>query len=34
LAAGDLNTFVADRQAAINAVGDASGDFFDFDLGI
>jgi len=34
LAAGDLNTFVADRQAAISAVGDASGDFFDFDLGI
>ena len=34
LAAGDLNTFVADRQAAISAVGDASSDFFDFDLGI
>jgi uncharacterized membrane protein YjgN (DUF898 family) len=34
LAAGDLDAFAAGRQAAVSAVGDASGDFFDFDLGL
>jgi uncharacterized membrane protein YjgN (DUF898 family) len=32
--AGDLDAFVAGKQKAIGAVGDASGDFFDFDLGL
>ena len=32
--AGDLNAFVAGKQKAVGAVGDASGDFFDFDLGL
>jgi uncharacterized membrane protein YjgN (DUF898 family) len=34
LPAGDLNVFVAAKQSAVSAVGDASGDFFDFDLGL
>jgi uncharacterized membrane protein YjgN (DUF898 family) len=34
LAAGDLEAFVAGRQKAVGAVGDATGDFFDFDLGL
>jgi uncharacterized membrane protein YjgN (DUF898 family) len=34
LSAGDLNAFVAGKQEAVNAVGDASGDLFDFDLGL
>ncbi len=32
--AGDLNAFVAGKQKAVGAVGDATGDFFDFDLGL
>jgi uncharacterized membrane protein YjgN (DUF898 family) len=32
--AGDLDTFVAERQKEVTAVGDASGDFLDFDLGL
>jgi uncharacterized membrane protein YjgN (DUF898 family) len=34
VASGDLDAFVADEQKSVGAVGDASGDFFDFDLGI
>jgi uncharacterized membrane protein YjgN (DUF898 family) len=34
LPAGDLNAFVAGKQKPVGAVGDASGDFFDFDLGL
>jgi uncharacterized membrane protein YjgN (DUF898 family) len=34
LPSGDLNDFVAGKQKAVSAVGDASGDFFDFDLGL
>ncbi len=34
LPAGDLNAFVAGKQKTVSAVGDASGDFFDFDLGL
>jgi uncharacterized membrane protein YjgN (DUF898 family) len=34
LAAGDLDAFAAGRQSAVSAVGDASSDFFDFDLGL
>jgi uncharacterized membrane protein YjgN (DUF898 family) len=34
LASGDLDTFVAGEQKNVGAVGDASGDFFDFDLGL
>ena len=34
VAAGDVDAFVADEQKSVGAVGDASGDFFDFDLGI
>jgi uncharacterized membrane protein YjgN (DUF898 family) len=34
LPAGDLNAFIAGRQQAVGAVGDATGDFFDFDLGL
>lgn len=32
--AGDLDTFVAEKQKEVTAVGDASGDFLDFDLGL
>jgi len=34
LPAGDLNAFVAGMQQAVGPVGDASGHFFDFDLGL
>jgi uncharacterized membrane protein YjgN (DUF898 family) len=34
LPAGDLNAFVAGKQKAVGAVGDATGDFLDFDLGL
>ena len=34
VASGDLDTFVAGEQKNVGAVGDASGDFFDFDLGL
>jgi uncharacterized membrane protein YjgN (DUF898 family) len=34
LPAGDLNAFIAGEQQAVSAVGDASGDFFDFDIGL
>jgi uncharacterized membrane protein YjgN (DUF898 family) len=34
IAAGDLNTFVAEKQKEVGAIGDASSDFFDFDLGL
>ncbi len=34
VAAGDMDAFIADEQKNVGAVGDASGDFFDFDLGI
>jgi uncharacterized membrane protein YjgN (DUF898 family) len=34
IAAGDLDTFVAEKQKEIGAIGDASSDFFDFDLGL
>jgi uncharacterized membrane protein YjgN (DUF898 family) len=34
LPAGDLNAFVAGKQKAVSAVGDASGDFFDLDIGL
>jgi uncharacterized membrane protein YjgN (DUF898 family) len=34
VASGDVDAFVADEQQSVGAVGDASGDFFDFDLGI
>lgn len=34
LPAGDLSDFVAARQKAVSAVGDASSDFFDFDIGL
>lgn len=34
LPAGDLNALVAGKQKAVGAVGDATGDFFDFDLGL
>ena len=34
VASGDLGAFVADEQKNVGAVGDASGDFFDFDLGL
>ena len=34
LAAGDLDTFVAEKQQEVGAIGDASSDFFDFDLGL
>jgi uncharacterized membrane protein YjgN (DUF898 family) len=34
LPAGDLNAFVANKQKAVGAVGDASGDFFNLDLGL
>jgi uncharacterized membrane protein YjgN (DUF898 family) len=34
LPAGDLNAFVAGKQRAVSAVGDASGDFFDLDIGL
>jgi uncharacterized membrane protein YjgN (DUF898 family) len=32
--AGDLDTFVAEKQGEVTAIGDASGDFLDFDLGL
>jgi len=32
--AGDLNMFVAVEQKEVGAIGDASSDFFDFDLGL
>jgi uncharacterized membrane protein YjgN (DUF898 family) len=32
--AGDLDTFVAAKQKEVTAIGDASGDFLDFDLGL
>jgi uncharacterized membrane protein YjgN (DUF898 family) len=34
LPSGDLNAFVASKQKAVSAVGDASGDFFDLDIGL
>jgi uncharacterized membrane protein YjgN (DUF898 family) len=34
IAAGDLDTFVAEKQQEVGAIGDASSDFFDFDLGL
>jgi uncharacterized membrane protein YjgN (DUF898 family) len=34
LPTGDLNALVAGKQKAVGAVGDATGDFFDFDLGL
>jgi uncharacterized membrane protein YjgN (DUF898 family) len=34
IAAGDLNTFAAEKQKEVGAIGDASSDFFDFDLGL
>jgi uncharacterized membrane protein YjgN (DUF898 family) len=34
IAAGDLNAFAAEKQKEVGAVGDASSDFFDFDLGL
>jgi len=34
IAAGDLNAFVAEKQKEVGAIGDASSDFFDFDLGL
>jgi uncharacterized membrane protein YjgN (DUF898 family) len=34
LPAGDLNAFLAGKQGSVSAVGDASGDFLDFDLGL
>lgn len=34
VASGDLDAFVAGEQKSVGAVGDASGDFFDFDLGL
>ena len=34
LPSGDLNAFVSGKQKAVSAVGDASGDFFDLDIGL
>ena len=34
IAAGDLDTFVAERQQQVGAIGDASIDFLNFDLGL
>jgi uncharacterized membrane protein YjgN (DUF898 family) len=34
IAAGDLDTFVAAKQKEVSALGDASGDFLNFDLGL
>jgi uncharacterized membrane protein YjgN (DUF898 family) len=34
VASGNLDAFVAGEQKSVGAVGDASGDFFDFDLGL
>jgi len=34
LPAGELNALVAGKQKAVGAVGDATGDFFDLDLGL
>ncbi len=34
IAAGDVNAFVADKHKEVGAIGDASSDFFDFDLGL
>ena len=34
IAAGDLDSFVAEKQKEVGAIGDASSDFFDFDLGL
>jgi uncharacterized membrane protein YjgN (DUF898 family) len=34
IAAGDLDAFVAEKQQEVGAIGDASSDFFDFDLGL
>jgi uncharacterized membrane protein YjgN (DUF898 family) len=31
---GDLNAFLAGKQKEIGSIGDASGDFFDFDMGL
>jgi uncharacterized membrane protein YjgN (DUF898 family) len=33
LTSGDLNTFVAEAQPPVSALGDAASDFLDFDLG-
>jgi uncharacterized membrane protein YjgN (DUF898 family) len=34
IAAGDLNAFAAEARQEVGAIGDASSDFFDFDLGL
>ena len=34
IVSGDLDTFVAEKQKEVGAIGDASSDFFDFDLGL
>jgi uncharacterized membrane protein YjgN (DUF898 family) len=34
IAAGDLNAFAAEARREVGAIGDASSDFFDFDLGL
>ena len=31
---GDLNLFLTEKQKEVGAIGDASGDFFDFDMGL
>jgi len=32
--AGDLNSFLTEKRREVGAIGDASGDFFDFDMGL